>query len=139
MLVCHFKPLPHVFVCVCLCAQLLTKDPECRLGCVEREGGEEAIRSHSFFSGLDWNALNKRELEPPFKPRIVSPACAAVHALQIIPHSNTNGTETVACSLSVYVCQSQSLYFVMYYKCIGMSPIRIMSNICKVESMCEPL
>ncbi|KAG5276776.1 hypothetical protein AALO_G00109610 [Alosa alosa] len=51
---------------------LLMKDPQCRLGCVEREGGEEAITSHPFFSGLDWNALKKRELEPPFKPRIKS-------------------------------------------------------------------
>ncbi|XP_062406085.1 protein kinase C, eta, b [Sardina pilchardus] len=51
---------------------LLMKDPQCRLGCVEREGGEEAITSHPFFSGLNWNALKKRELEPPFKPRIKS-------------------------------------------------------------------
>ncbi|KAL2082289.1 hypothetical protein ACEWY4_022107 [Coilia grayii] len=51
---------------------LLTKDPECRLGCVEREGGEEAITSHPFFAGLDWNSLKKRELEPPFKPKIKS-------------------------------------------------------------------
>ncbi|XP_031437612.1 protein kinase C, eta, b isoform X2 [Clupea harengus] len=51
---------------------LLTKDPQCRLGCVEREGGEDAITSHPFFAGLNWNSLKKRELEPPFKPRIKS-------------------------------------------------------------------
>ncbi|XP_030628019.1 protein kinase C, eta, b [Chanos chanos] len=51
---------------------LLTKDPLCRLGCVERFGLEEAIPAHPFFSGLNWEKLNKRELEPPFKPRIKS-------------------------------------------------------------------
>ncbi|XP_063079641.1 protein kinase C, eta, b isoform X2 [Engraulis encrasicolus] len=51
---------------------LLTKDPEYRLGCVEREGGEDAIMSHAFFSGLDWNSLKKRGIEPPFKPKIKS-------------------------------------------------------------------
>ncbi|XP_076873010.1 protein kinase C, eta, b [Brachyhypopomus gauderio] len=50
----------------------LNKSPLCRLGCVERDGGEEAIIAHPFFKGLDWEKLNKRELEPPFKPRIKS-------------------------------------------------------------------
>ncbi|XDV41992.1 hypothetical protein PO909_010751 [Leuciscus waleckii] len=51
---------------------LLTRDPACRLGCMERDGGEEAITAHSFFTGLDWEKLNKREITPPFTPRIES-------------------------------------------------------------------
>ncbi|RXN17599.1 kinase C eta type [Labeo rohita] len=48
----------------------LTKNPSRRLGCVPAEGGETAVTSHSFFTGIDWDKLNQRELEPPFKPRI---------------------------------------------------------------------
>lgn len=53
--------------------QLLTKNPAHRLGCVASEGGETAIVDHPFFNGIDWEKLNRRDLEPPFKPRIVSP------------------------------------------------------------------
>ncbi|XP_016316237.1 protein kinase C eta type-like [Sinocyclocheilus anshuiensis] len=48
----------------------LTKNPSRRLGCVAAEGGETAVTSHPFFASIDWNKLNQRELEPPFKPRI---------------------------------------------------------------------
>ncbi|XP_062325781.1 protein kinase C eta type isoform X2 [Osmerus eperlanus] len=48
----------------------LTKNPARRLGCVAAEGGENAVTSHTFFSDIDWEKLNRRELEPPFKPRI---------------------------------------------------------------------
>ncbi|XP_073672678.1 protein kinase C eta type-like [Garra rufa] len=51
---------------------LLTRDPACRLGCIDRDGGEEAITAHTFFTGLDWEKLNRRELTPPFTPRIDS-------------------------------------------------------------------
>ncbi|XP_066532450.1 protein kinase C, eta, b isoform X2 [Hoplias malabaricus] len=50
----------------------LTKDPTIRLGCIERTGGEKAVTSHPFFKEIDWEKLEKRELEPPFKPRIKS-------------------------------------------------------------------
>lgn len=52
--------------------QFLTKNPARRLGCVASEGGESAVTSHAFFTGIDWEKLNRREIEPPFKPRIVS-------------------------------------------------------------------
>lgn len=48
----------------------LTKNPTRRLGCVAAEGGETAVTSHTFFTGIDWDKLNRRELDPPFKPRI---------------------------------------------------------------------
>ncbi|KAK6304494.1 hypothetical protein J4Q44_G00250800 [Coregonus suidteri] len=48
----------------------LTKNPARRLGCMAEEGGENAVTSHAFFTGIDWDKLNRRELEPPFKPRI---------------------------------------------------------------------
>ncbi|XP_014876726.1 protein kinase C eta type isoform X1 [Poecilia latipinna] len=51
----------------------LTKNPARRLGCVPSEGGEDAVISHSFFTGIDWEKLNRKEIEPPFKPRIKTP------------------------------------------------------------------
>ncbi|XP_060773666.1 protein kinase C, eta, b isoform X3 [Neoarius graeffei] len=50
----------------------LMKDASHRLGCIKRDGGEEAITAHPFFRDLDWEKLRNRELEPPFKPRIKS-------------------------------------------------------------------
>ena len=48
------------------CLQLLKKDVEMRLGVVRR------IQNHIFFSNMDWAAIEKRQVAPPFKPNIVS-------------------------------------------------------------------
>jgi hypothetical protein len=51
----------------------MTKNPNKRLGCVAANGGEEAIKRHAFFlNKIDWQALEDRQIKPPFKPRIVS-------------------------------------------------------------------
>uniref|UniRef100_T1IFK2 Protein kinase C n=1 Tax=Rhodnius prolixus TaxID=13249 RepID=T1IFK2_RHOPR len=50
----------------------MTKNPNKRLGCVAVHGAEAAIRTHSFFKDMDWDALEARRLKPPFKPKIVS-------------------------------------------------------------------
>jgi len=51
----------------------MTKSPSKRLGCVKSHGGESAIRLHAFFHDkIDWNALELRQVDPPFKPKIVS-------------------------------------------------------------------
>eukprot|EP01113_Clastostelium_recurvatum_P044420 TRINITY_DN74_c0_g1_i1.p1 TRINITY_DN74_c0_g1~~TRINITY_DN74_c0_g1_i1.p1 ORF type:complete len:402 (-),score=117.19 TRINITY_DN74_c0_g1_i1:66-1271(-) len=47
---------------------LLTRDVEKRLG---THGGDE-IKSHPWFKGLDWEKLDRKEIIPPFKPRVKS-------------------------------------------------------------------
>lgn len=50
--------------------QLLEKDTTKRLGTPECPAGD--VSDQPFFRPIDWFALERRELEPPFKPRVVS-------------------------------------------------------------------
>lgn len=47
--------------------QLFERDPTHRLGIVGN------IRLHAFFKTINWQALERREVEPPFKPKVVCP------------------------------------------------------------------
>lgn len=47
------------------CLQLFERDPTRRLGIVGN------IRLHPFFKTINWQALERREVEPPFKPKVV--------------------------------------------------------------------
>ncbi|KAM9409896.1 protein kinase C delta type-like [Pholidichthys leucotaenia] len=47
---------------------LFERDPTRRLGVVGN------IRGHPFFKSINWPALEKREVEPPFKPKVKSPS-----------------------------------------------------------------
>ena len=49
--------------------KLLVKDPSYRLGS-PRMGGIAALKSHPFFSGINWEALVRKEIEPPIKPEV---------------------------------------------------------------------
>ncbi|EGD72478.1 AGC/PKC/ETA protein kinase [Salpingoeca rosetta] len=49
---------------------LLEKDRDCRLGCGPK--GEKDIKAHPFFHPIDWDKLERREMEPPFKPKLKS-------------------------------------------------------------------
>ncbi|KAM4613453.1 protein kinase C, delta b [Polymixia lowei] len=50
-----------------LLEKLFERDPSRRLGVVGN------IRAHSFFKTVNWPALEKREVEPPFKPKVKAP------------------------------------------------------------------
>jgi serine/threonine protein kinase len=45
---------------------LLTRDPEERLGA---KGGTE-VKHHPWFADIDWDKLLKKEIDPPFKPKV---------------------------------------------------------------------
>ena len=65
-----------------LISRLLMHNPASRLGC--NYAGSVEVISHEFFSAIDFKALEKRELEVPFKPvidvRTPSRLAAAMHA-----------------------------------------------------------
>ncbi|XP_015610403.1 ribosomal protein S6 kinase 2 beta [Cephus cinctus] len=45
---------------------LFKRNPANRLG----SGGVEEIKSHVFFASIDWDALYRKEIRPPFKPAV---------------------------------------------------------------------
>uniref|UniRef100_A0A8C5MUI2 Protein kinase C n=1 Tax=Leptobrachium leishanense TaxID=445787 RepID=A0A8C5MUI2_9ANUR len=49
----------------------LKKNPTKRLGSLA-QGGERAILGKPFFKDINWDKLNRKEIEPPFRPRIKS-------------------------------------------------------------------
>ncbi|XP_062401894.1 protein kinase C, delta b isoform X1 [Sardina pilchardus] len=51
-----------------LLEKLFERDPTRRLGVVGN------IRTHSFFKTINWPALERREVSPPFKPKVKSPS-----------------------------------------------------------------
>jgi hypothetical protein len=54
----------------CCCEQLLDTDVHRRLGMALSPYG--LIRRHTFFCSIDWVKLEQRQVEPPFKPVVVS-------------------------------------------------------------------
>ena len=54
---------------ISLLLQLLDRDPKSRLG---MQQDSEPIRGESFFSSIDWKKLEAREIDPPFRPEVVS-------------------------------------------------------------------
>lgn len=58
-----------LFICF---MKLLEKDANKRLGSLEANHSAEDVIRHQFFSSMDWSKLERRELEPPYMPRVVS-------------------------------------------------------------------
>lgn len=59
-------PIPAYNHAISLISGLLEKQPSSRLT-------EPEILHHPFFSGIDWNLLEKKEIAPPFVPEVNNP------------------------------------------------------------------
>ena len=54
--------------------QFLAKNPQKRLGS-NPETGVEDIKTQPFFKAIDWDKLRRRDVKPPYRPKIVSDLC----------------------------------------------------------------
>jgi|EP00161_Ancyromonas_sigmoides_P006997 serine/threonine protein kinase len=52
-----------------ICTALLSRDPAQRLG---SRGGADEVKTHPFFASLDWEAMYRKGIDPPFKPKMRS-------------------------------------------------------------------
>ena len=68
-------------------SQLLKVDPQERLGGVRR--GTESLRCHPFFWGLNWEALEARELTPPYAAHCQAQAKAVTSKFEASARAGT--------------------------------------------------
>jgi len=59
----NFTPAAQKFI-----GGLLNRDPSRRLGCAKGQRGVREMREHIFFSDVDWEALERGLVVPPFVP-----------------------------------------------------------------------
>jgi hypothetical protein len=50
------------------CSQFIERSPNHRLGC--RADDIDDIRRHPWFRGIDWEAMETKQLQPPFVPDV---------------------------------------------------------------------
>jgi serine/threonine kinase 32 len=59
----------------------MDRDPHTRLGCRPSSQGLEAIRRHPWFASFDWDALERKDCQPPFVPDVCGSWNPALHII----------------------------------------------------------
>lgn len=90
--------------CRDLIIKLLNRNPDQRLGSSEKD--VEELKKHEFFGPLDWAKMYKKEIDPPYKPKVKSggddttnfdkqftdePVVDSVAPDQMLPTANDSG------------------------------------------------
>ncbi|KAH8676178.1 serine/threonine-protein kinase SCH9 [Xylariales sp. PMI_506] len=68
---------------------LLNRNPKHRLGAVD---DAEELKRHPFFGDIDWDALSKKLITPPFKPKLKSETDVSYFDPEFTNALNTNGS-----------------------------------------------
>ncbi|KAH8836942.1 hypothetical protein MCOR07_006570 [Pyricularia oryzae] len=68
---------------------LLNRNPKHRLGATN---DAEELKQHPFFRDVDWNALQKRQITPPFKPKLKSETDVSYFDPEFTNALDTNGS-----------------------------------------------
>lgn len=101
----------HSPVLVGLLRSLLEIKPAQRLGCDEKyakgNGGWAEIKAHPFFAAVDFDALSRREIEPPSLPDLTCANCDGDSALI---------DQLVSSSSKVLTAEEQALFDGWEYK-----------------------
>lgn len=75
--------------------RLLERDPNKRLGCGTK--GSIEIKNHIFFRDVDFEKLMKKEIPPPYKPKVEGPLDTSYFdeefTKQVIKESPTKGSK----------------------------------------------
>lgn len=68
---------------------LLNRNPKHRLGATD---DAEELKRHAFFADMDWDALSKKLITPPFKPQLKSETDVSYFDPEFTNALNTNGS-----------------------------------------------
>jgi protein-serine/threonine kinase len=68
---------------------LLNRNPKHRLGATD---DAEELKRHAFFADIDWDALSKKLITPPFKPQLKSDTDVSYFDPEFTNALNTNGS-----------------------------------------------
>ena len=90
----------------------MNKQPLKRFGC-DPTTGQEDLKKLLFFKSIDWQKLSNREIEPPFKPKIVRTHSGASVIIVDMPDHNNNNYFKLIMSVLLKTFPTHTHYMLM--------------------------